>query len=239
MLSPMLPLALEISPYEFACDGEMFGIPHFWNVASNGAFLLLGLYGLWRVRVLRRSGRTVSFNWTGIWASTAAIGLGSMAYHSWLNEAGLALDRFAICGLMAFIMALAAEVALGIGPSRRVSLGLFVLSQATVVIWLLGGTEWPYAVLQALAGVGVVAVVVRADMRARRGIGPLAVSPVPIYLFSGCYALAKVAEALDVPVCELTGFIGGHPFKHLLAALGLLLLGRMMGVGTHPAVKTA
>ena len=228
MLSRMPPVALDISPYHFACDGEIFGIPHFWNLLTNVPLLLLGVHGLRRARKLARDGRAVSFNWIGIWISTIAIGLGSIAYHGWLTPWGLALDRIAISGLIAFFLAHTADVALGIGPSRRLSFGLLVACQATVLVWILGGTAWIYGVLQAVGGVAVLAVFVRGGWRARRGLGPLSVSPRPVYLFALCYGLAKLFELYDEPVCELTGFLGGHPIKHVFSALGILAFGRMM-----------
>jgi len=225
----MVPLALDISPYEFACDGTLLGIPHFWNVVTNIPFLLIGIWGFTEVRRLRRAGRTVSFNWTGIWVSTACIGLGSGAYHLFLTPFGLGLDRLAIAGLIAFLGAHVAQVIHGIGPSRRLTFWLVLVSETTVVVWMLGGSAWFYGVLQAAAGLGVVLVVVRADLRTRRGLRRLSVPPGPLYLFAACYGLAKVCELFDAEVCSATGWIGGHPLKHVFAALGLLLLAPLMG----------
>ena len=222
-------IAVDISPYEFACDGPVFGIPHGWNVLTNVPFLVLGVVQLWKRTRIRRAGTPVSANWTGIWVSTIGVGLGSMAYHFFLTPFGLALDRFAISALIAYLMAYTAEVALGIGPSRRISWTLLALCTSTVVIWMLGGTAWVYGVLQAGASVAVLAIFLWADPRLRGGPGTLAVSPTPLYLFSGCYGLAKVCEVYDAEICALTGgALAGHPLKHLWAALGLLLLARMM-----------
>jgi hypothetical protein len=44
-----------------------------------------------------------------------------------------------------------------------------------------------------------------------------------VYLIIG-YALAKVFEALDLPMYEFTCFISGHTLKHLAADLGFYLL---------------
>jgi hypothetical protein len=225
----VLVLALDISPYEFACDGAHAGIPHFWNVLTNVPFVLLGLWQLWRIRRLRAAGTSVSFNWTGLWLSTIGIGLGSGAYHWLLTPLGLALDRLAIAALIAFLLAHAADVTLGWGPSRRGSTLLLAACLSTVVLWMLGGTAWVYGALQALGAVAVLAAFVRADLRARRGGAALPISPRPLYLFTACYGLAKVCEILDQQVCDLTGWIGGHPLKHLWAALGLLFLSALMG----------
>lgn len=231
----MAPLALDISPYEFACDGTLMGIPHFWNVVTNIPFLLIGIWGTREVRRLKQAGRRTSFNWLGIWVSTACIGLGSGAYHLFLTPFGLGLDRLAIAALIAFLLAHVAHVIHGIGPSRRLTFWLVLVSETTVVVWMLGGSPWFYGVLQAAAGVGILLVVLRADLRARRGVRHLSVRPGPLYLFALCYGLAKVCELLDEEVCTWTGWIGGHPLKHVFAALGLLLLAPLMRRDLTPA----
>jgi hypothetical protein len=36
----------------------------------------------------------------------------------------------------------------------------------------------------------------------------------------GWYALAKLLESFDRQILDLTGVIGGHPLKHVAAAIG-------------------
>jgi hypothetical protein len=216
-------LALEIDPYHFACDGSLGPIPHFWNVVTNLPFLYVGLRGL---QVLRRRGllgHPAFFNWAGLWVSTALLCLTSGAYHWCLTPFGLAIDRVAICGIIAFLGAHVAHVGLGLGPHRGLSLAFVLACQATVLAWALGASAWWYGGLQ-IAGATCLLWVAVVAQRA----GRLAVSPRPLYAFAACYALAKVFEAADVPVCELTGVIGGHPLKHLASAVGLAILARMM-----------
>ena len=224
----VLPLALEISPYEFACDGPFVGIPHFWNVITNVPFVVLGLWQLRRVKRLRQAGVSVSFNWTGLWLSTIGIGLGSGIYHWFLTPFGLGIDRLAIAGLIAFLLLHTADVALGIGPNRRLSLWVFLACEASVLLWMLGGTAWIYAGLQACGALVVLLAFGLADLKARQTGRTKRPPSGPVYAFAACYALAKIFEILDAPICELTGFLGGHPLKHLAAAVGLLFLSRMM-----------
>ncbi|MDJ0523699.1 MAG: hypothetical protein QNJ90_16655 [Planctomycetota bacterium] len=229
-------LAINPDPYEFACDGPLLGIPHFWNVVTNLAFLVVGWWGL---RYLRRRGLALSpafRNWTGVWVSSVVLCFTSGAYHWFLTPWGLAVDRVAICGIIAFVTAHLIHVVLGRGPSLRISLGLLLLCEATVVVWVLGGSPWWYGALQAIAGFGALALVIAAHARGR-----LSFSPKPVYLFCGWYAVAKLLELFDVPICEALGFMGGHPWKHVASAIGLWCLGRMMvaeaetGEGATPA----
>jgi hypothetical protein len=96
---------------------------------------------------------------------------------------------------------------------------LLAATQSTVLFWVLGGTAWVYGGVQAIGGVLAIVLLLRAHARGRLRV-PLR----PMLLFLACYAAAKAVEALDVPICEWTGVIGGHPIKHLLSALGLACL---------------
>lgn len=215
---------IDIDPYAFACDGEWLGIPHFLNVVTNVPFFFVGLWGL---AFLLRTGRLHErrfFNWVGLWLSVAVLMFGSGAYHWYLTPGTLAFDRFCITGIIAFMGSEIAAVALGWGPRRRTSLLIFAICAATVVVWMLGATSWYYGVLQGAGGLGAVAVAIWAYRRGKIGRDVLQ----PILLFAAFYALAKVAEVLDEPVCALTGVVGGHPIKHLLSAAGLLCLGGWM-----------
>lgn len=228
---PDLLLALDIDPYAFACDGPVLGIPHGFNVLTNVPFLLVGLWGLLYLhrRGLLADARFV--NWTGLWTSVALVAFGSGAYHFFLTPATLALDRACIVGIMAFVAAEALVVALDRSPSCRLSLLLLVVLEGSVAAWLLGATAWIYGGLQAVGGVAVLLLLIRAARRGRVGRETLR----PVVLFVALYALAKVVEVLDEPVCRLTGVIGGHPMKHLLAALALLCLGGWMAATKRAA----
>jgi len=217
-------IAIDFDVYEFACDGARWGLPHAWNVLTNIPFLLIGIWGL---LTLRRGGvlRLGTFrNWTGLWISTALLSFGSGAYHFAPAVWSLAIDRVVICAMIAYIGAHALTKCLHVPSTQKLSLTMLVVCELSVVAWLLGVDRgWAYAALQAGGGVAVLVLYAYAWRKGR-----LQTSPKPIFLFTACYALAKVLEVGDAVVCDWTGVIGGHPFKHLLAALGLVLLRRMM-----------
>jgi len=221
--SLVLGLDLDPDPYAFACDGGLLGIPHFANVVTNLPFFLIGLRGLW---FLRRRGLLAApafRNWTGLWISTTLVCVGSGLYHLLLTRWSLGADRIAICGVIAFLAAHLLHVVLRIGPRLWISLGLLLLCEATVAAWFLGASPWWYGALQAFAGAGALILVLVQHRRGR-----LTFPPGPIYLFCASYAVAKLFELFDEPVCRLTGVLGGHPLKHLASALGLWYLGRLM-----------
>jgi len=217
-------LAVEIDPYWFPCDGPLFGIPHGANVLTNLPFLLLGLWGLAR---LRRSGGAGAGdgNRVGLWASIALLAFGSGAYHVYLTPLTLAADRVFISAILAFVVA---EVLATVWPSLRrprTTLLLLVVTELSVVLWMLGATSLIYGALQVLGSVVIAWIAVRAWRDGR--LSGIALRS--IFQFIALYALAKVAEVLDEPICRLTGGFAGHPLKHLLAAAALAALLPWMG----------
>lgn len=217
-------LAIDIDPYAFACDGDWLGVPHGLNVLTNLPFLLVGAWGLVRLARRGRLADPAFLDWTGLWISVFLLAFGSGAYHLFLTPATLALDRLCITGIVACLGARIFAATTGRGPDPRVTGLLLIVCPATVLAWVLGGTSWLYGALQAVGGVLAVVLVLRAHRRGVIGREVLR----PVLFFASAYALAKVVEGLDAPICALTGAFGGHPLKHLLSAAGLLALGAWM-----------
>ncbi len=216
-------MAVTLDPLAFPCDFELLGIPHFWNVVTNVPFVVLGIVGLLRMRSLARHDRFGGAGWFSFWLSTALLGLASGWYHLELTRLSLVVDRVfvsAMAATIAYRAALAAEVPM----PRWGVLALFLsFAEATVLAWWLGATSIIYGLVQAAFAVYVLVAYVRLSRRAGPGF-----SVKPLAGMVGFYALAKCAEVVDQPVCDATGCIGGHPFKHLLAAAGGFLLLRFM-----------
>lgn len=226
---------IDIDPYHFACDGPLFGIPHGLNVVTNLPFLFVGGWGLAFLVRRRLLGDVRAVNWTGLWISVTVLTFGSGAYHVFLEPWALAFDRLCITGIIGFLGAEVAAVRFGWGPGYRLSLAFVLATCATVVAWTLGLTSWLYAAVQGLGGLAALGLLVDARRRGR-------IDGVVLRSFLGFaafYAVAKVVEVLDAPICDLTGVIGGHPLKHLLSACGLLCLRGWMRAATRPGGRAA
>jgi hypothetical protein len=216
-------VGVTLDPYSFPCDGALLGIPHFWNVVTNLPFLVVGAAGLraWRRRPTSSAARRAG--WLGVWISAVALSLGSGAYHLWLTPATLALDRACVIAITGFLAYQAMATDGWVRPGTLAACVIVGLFEASVVAWWFGVSSLLYGGLQALAAVAVLWLYARA---ARREPGTLELRWLVGMVV--CYALAKVFELLDEEVCAATGFIGGHPLKHLLSAAGLAALLRFM-----------
>ncbi len=207
-----------------------FGVANFWNVASNAPLFLVGAAGM---HVLARRNRPAgafaapSERWAyaACFSAVALAGVGSTYYHLAPDADRLMWDRLPIAlGFMALLSAVIAE-RISIQAGARALAPLLLAGAASVVYWrwsVLRGVEdiLPYAVVQYGALAAMVGIALACPSRYTRGAD--------LFVAAGVYAAAKVAEALDAEIYALGQLISGHTLKHLLAAVAIGWLLRML-----------
>jgi len=214
--------------HRFADTRSFLGLPNFWNVFSNLPLLLVGGCGLWQ----ERRQRLVHDNPAGapvyvlFFAGVALTGIGSAVYHWAPDNHTLFWDRLPMTiGFMALTVAILAEH-LGAGLAHRLLWPLLTTGAASVFYWQVTeqfgrGDLRPYAVVQFLPLL-VLPVVCRLFRSRFSRSGDL-------WMVLGWYVLAKLAEQFDTQLFALTsGWLGGHALKHLLSALAVWWLVRML-----------
>ena len=230
------PLAQDPAYHRFADARTLLGIPHFWNVTTSLVFTAVGLGGLVLLaRAAHRGARPEPAEWL-FCAAVLLVGPGSTWYHLDPTTETLFWDRLPMTvGFMALTSALLGD-ALGERWGRR---SLWVL----VAVGLGAALYWRFT---ELAGVG--------DLRAYGLVQFLPLVLIPLlgvvcgfrryrFRYLGLalvlYLLAKGAEVGDVAFFAMAGGVGGHPLKHLLAALACGFVVRMflerMAWTTHRA----
>ncbi len=220
------PIPQDVSYHNFADQSTVFGIPNFWNVASNIPFIFVGLFGLMSVVQIYRSSTNPRHHETAAWlvlfTGVLLTGFGSGWYHLHPNNETLLWDRIPMSvGFMGLFAGVIAER----------------ISQQAYKLLL-----WP------LVGVGV-ASVISWYASELRGFGdlrlyvivqffPILTIPLMMAVYSpkyshsnyvllalGMYGVAKGAEHLDHDVFQMTGGImSGHALKHVFAATGCYFL---------------
>ncbi len=226
VFAPLLYLLLLHAPipqdkayHIFADVRTCLGIQNFGNVASNLAFLLIGVIGwVWCYRNLNTGAR---LSWMIFFAGVALVFAGSGYYHATPNDATLVWDRLpmtlAFMGLFAALM----SEHLGAQFERPLLIPALVIGVASVFWWRHTDDLRVYIWVQA---------------------APLLVIPFILAMFPGrytqriyllyglaFYALAKIAEYYDRETYALTAqFVSGHSVKHLLAAMAPLFLYLML-----------
>lgn len=227
------PFAQPESYHAFADQRMLLGVVNLFDVVSNLAFLIVGVGGLLFVFRGRHPDGSQAFQettdrwaWGVVFAATALTCCGSAYYHLAPDSPRLAWDRLPMAvGFMALVAAVVSE---RIGPrvARLLHIPLYVLGAWSVWHW-----RWSAAAgiesLNAYAAVQFGSVLVIVLMltllpprytRSRDYLGAFAI-----------YGLAKVAEHFDAAIFAATReLVSGHTLKHLLAAMAMLWLLRML-----------
>jgi len=211
------PLPQDPTYHVFADRRTFFGIPNFWNVCSNLAFVLVGAFGLRPFSRLRLSSSRTAY--VVFCLGVVGVGFGSAYYHYAPSTPTLVWDRLpmTVAFMALFAMVVRDRIAASCG---RVLLWPLVLAGVTSVGY------WHWSECHG-----------RGDLRAYAVIQflPMLLMPLMLLLYSGTglrtpwlwgtlgtYAVAKVAEHFDAAMYDTTGLVSGHSLKHVFGALAVL-----------------
>jgi len=223
------PIFQDLRLHAYADDRPALGVPHFFNVVSNAAFLLVGLAGLLAGAARKISG--ASRSWFVVFLGIALVCFGSAYYHWAPNNATLVWDRLPMT--LAFMGLFVAVVSEHIGEhlERLLLAPALIVGVASVLWWHYTGDLRFYIWVQLSPFLAIVALLLAYPGRYTHRA----------YLWHGLglYALAKIAEGLDREIYSVTAqLLSGHVLKHLLAACAVfviyLMLLRRSALSRHP-----
>jgi len=213
------PIAQDTRLHVYADDRAALGVPNFFNVVSNVAFLLVGLAGLFA----RRGGSTsgASRSWFVVFLGIALVCFGSAYYHWNPNNATLVWDRLPMT--LAFMGLFVALVSEHIGEHlERVLLAPALIVGVASVLWWDHSGDLRFYIWVQLAPFLAIVVLLLAYPGAYTH---------RVYLWYGLalYALAKICEGFDREIYALTAqALSGHVLKHLLAACAVFVIYLML-----------
>jgi len=228
-LLPAMPQP--VAYHDFADHRTMLGVTNFLDVASNAAFVLVGLAGF---AVLLRPGTVFAENrerlpYAVFFAGMVLTGLGSAYYHLVPDNERLFWDRLPMT--VAFMSLIAAQVVDRIDTKVGLALLLpmLLVGAASVLYWRAteragAGNVMPYVVLQ---GYSVVILFLLARLQPSRYTRGSDI----FWVFAG-YVLAKLLETFDKQLFGLGHVASGHSLKHLVAAVAGLVVCRMLWLRT-------
>lgn len=216
----LLPPIPQPSVYHhFADQSVCFGIPHCLDTLSNLPFILAGLAGL--AFLASRAGqgafaeRREMLPYFLFFLATVLVGFTSGYYHLAPDNDRLVWDRAAIAvALMSWFAAVLGE-RVGITWGLRLLPWLLAAGLGSVAWWSWSETAGhgdlrPYGLMQLIP---MVLVPLLLRLYPPRYSGDRHILAVLVF-----YLLALACDFLDRPIAELTGSIGGHTIKHMLAA---------------------
>jgi hypothetical protein len=199
----LVPLIPQSQIYHgFADQRTLFGIPHFWNVVSNLAFVLVGALGLMRVR----GSLSASIFFFGVFLT----GFTSSYYHWAPSDWGLFWDRLPMTFAFMAILANVIEERIDARAGKLLLWPLVALGVVSLLVWMRFDDLRLYAWVQFFPCIAI----------------PLMFWLLPpkytgTYLWfvaAGLYALAKLLEHFDAAIYGALGVMSGHPLKHVVAA---------------------
>jgi hypothetical protein len=232
VLLVMSPLPQDPAYHLFADRDTILGVPHFWNVVSNLPFLAIGIAALWLLlrdggfghgRLFQQAHEKPPF--LVLFLGVALTGLGSTYYHLDPTNERLLWDRLPmVLGFMGLFAGILGE---RIRPRVGTALlgPLLLLGIGSVLYWYLGermgaGNLRPYLTVQFYPLLVIPLLILFRPARYTRGAD--------YFIALGWYGLAKVLEQGDGVVYSVLGRVGGHPLKHVAAALGAFWILRML-----------
>lgn len=216
-----LIVMLSLSPFgqpaeyhNFADKRDFFGVPNFLDVASNFAFVVVGIIGL-RICFTNRLGNLRNA-WIVLFAGVTLVSVGSAYYHLNPNNQTLVWDRLPMTiGFMGLFVALLGEYI-----SERLGALLvpaLILGASSVFYWHWFDDLRFYIWIQLVPLLTIPVVMIL--YRAKYSHGWMLLAAL------GCYALAKITELGDGQIFAATqNFVSGHTIKHLLSALGCVFI---------------
>jgi hypothetical protein len=227
------PFAQPEGYHAFADERPLLGVANFLDVASNLAFLVVGVMGLRIVLKGAQADGSSAFQdsserwaWGIVFTATALTCLGSAYYHVAPDSPRLAWDRVPMAIGFMGILAAAISERISATAGRRLLVPLVLLGAASVWYWRWSAAEGvenlnPYGAVQfgsALLVLLMMALFPPGYTRSRDFI-----------VAAILYALAKVVEHFDRATFVATGeIVSGHTLKHLLAAAAIFWLLRML-----------
>lgn len=207
------PIAQDPAYHEFADQRRIFGVPHFFDVASGLPFLFVGVAGMLLCLGPLRPPRAAS--WFVFFAGIALAAFGSGYYHWAPNDAALFWERLPMTfAFTALLIALVSEQV-----SERLErwlLGPALLAGLASLLWWRESGDlrlYFWVRLAPLVCLPYVMTLFRRMYTHRRYLG---------YALA-LYVLAKLAEAWDLEIFALSaGTVSGHTLDHLFAAAAAL-----------------
>lgn len=207
--------------HSFVDQRSLVGIPNALDVLSNLPFLLVGIAGV--VFCLRKGAGVAQAAWITLFAGVAFVSAGSAFYHLTPTNETLVWDRLPMTvGFMGLFAALIGEY---VNPrlGRVLLLPAVLLGLLSVFYWAWSDDLRLYVWIQVLPLLTIPVLVAK--------YRPLFSHQWLLLVAFGLYAVAKLVELYDPEVYSLTGnLLSGHSLKHILAALSVYALYRMVAI---------
>ena len=206
------PVAQPLSYHRFADGREMLGLPRFFDVASNAAFLLAGVIGLAIVGLRSAAFASPAERWpyAVFFAGLVLTSVGSAYYHVAPDNARLVWDRLPITTTLAGLLMSQVGDRVSVRAANALLVPAIAVGAASAWYWHATDNLVPYLVAQSYAAIATFLIALLFASRYTHGAY--------IYWAFGWFVLSKILESLDEPIYRALDAVSGHTLKHLAAA---------------------
>jgi hypothetical protein len=218
------PIPQDPAYHDFVDQRTLYGVPNFWNVASNLPFVIAGLLGL----LLLNRQQTVDGGLPELYSAYQVFfvgvlltGFGSAWYHLSPTNETLVWDRLPMTlAFMAFFsMVIGENLSPGLG--KRLLWPLLLVGVLSIVYRHITdiaghGDLRPYGLVQFLPMVLIPVILL--TFRSRLSGAAF------LWAMVGSYVVSKLAEYYDAEIYAAIGSLSGHSVKHIIAAGGTLFI---------------
>ncbi|MFK8012279.1 MAG: ceramidase domain-containing protein [Marinicellaceae bacterium] len=215
------PIPQDLEYHKFVDSKNIFGIPNFWNVASNLPFLFIGIYALSQFKYLNIIQEIKLSYWLFFFA-VAMVAFGSGYYHYDPNNISLVWDRLPMTLAFMSLFSIIISEFISVRKGQVLLWPLLIIGLFSVLYWLwtesngVGDLRF-YVLVQFLPIIFIPIILVCYTTRFNNIVG--------YWLLLVAYIIAKVLEYFDWQLFELSfGYISGHAVKHIMAAIGVYFL---------------
>lgn len=218
------PIAQDLAYHQFVDQRAMYGIDNFWNVASNGLILLVGLLGFIRscrmtdMHLYADLRREFGVLFTAVILTAA----GSAWYHLSPSNASLFWDRLPMSILFMSLLGIVITMYISELGGKALFWPLVAIGAGSILYWhrteMAGaGDLRPWILVQGLSAFLVLLIIIL-YRKPQRPTGLLLISLV-------FYGIAKAAEHFDAMAYHYTSsLVSGHSIKHIAAGLALFMV---------------
>lgn len=207
------------SPIEQSTDYHNFSdtltvgiIPNFWNVISNLPFLLVGIFGLFRLKKMDR----LNLQFLTFFSGISFVAIGSGYYHLHPDSSTLVWDRLPMTIAFTALMSIVISEFINRDKGKMLLIPLLLLGIVSIVYWLKFDDLRVYALVQfyPVLAIPVILILFRSEENSPNGFWFLLMT----------YVIAKLLETYDFEIHTTLKYISGHSLKHISASIGIYLL---------------
>ena len=206
------PIVQNEDYHNFSDTLTIGGIPNFWNVISNLPFLVVGLFGILRLKKMDR----VNIQFLTLFIGVSLVSIGSGYYHYTPNSDTLVWDRLPMTIVFTALISIVISEFIDFKKGKLLLLPLLILGITSIVYWVKLGDLRLYALVQfyPILAIPVILIFFKSEENSPKGFWLLLIS----------YVIAKLFETYDFEIHNSVKLLSGHTLKHITASTGIYLL---------------